>query len=270
MSFFFSPSIISNFLYLWLCVYCICRVVYIPRGCLRPPNIVPDLSLLGVFFLSASRDQGGREWFPQKRAHKIFSLSIEMLDWWDKYWQSWFSISCYCCKRRRIHTKGTVSRVWREADGQFSLFLNINSFCVFLISADSLTVRKESFEKSYWVNIVFVVWELSPASGNSTSVYMIPVRSPLPTSSAAGADVSGGYQCDGTRRPAGFVKRLSLSLFRVYTGEEDRHYRCCLQNVKEESKYTHKLSFLANSATRLQRSVKLHWSTSSTLSSFVQ
>ena len=164
------------------------------------------------FFLSASRDQGGREWFPQKRAHKIFSLSIEMLDWWDKYWQSWFSISCYCCKRRRIHTKGTVSRVWREADGQFSLFLNINSFCVFLISADSLTVRKESFEKSYWVNIVFVVWELSPASGNSTSVYMIPVRSPLPTSSAAGADVSGGYQCDGTRRPAGFVKRLSLSL----------------------------------------------------------
>ena len=250
-------------------MYCICRALYIYLAVVYDRPTSCRIFLCWVyFFLSASRDQGGREWFPQKRAHKIFSLSIEMLDWWDKYWQSWFSISCYCCKRRRIHTKGTVSRVWREADGQFSLFLNINSFCVFLISADSLTIRKESFEKSYWVNIVFVVWELSPASGNSTSVYMIPVRSPLPTSSAAGADVSGGYQCDGTRRPAGFVKRLSL--FRVYTGEEDRHYRCCLQNVKEESKYTHKLSFLANSATRLQRSVKLHWSTSSTLSSFVQ
>ena len=250
-----------------MCVLHLPRCIYTSRLFTTAQHRAGSFSVGCIFFVRVTRP-GGREWFPQKRAHKIFSLSIEMLDWWDKYWQSWFSISCYCCKRRRIHTKGTVSRVWREADGQFSLFLNINSFCVFLISADSLTIRKESFEKSYWVNIVFVVWELSPASGNSTSVYMIPVRSPLPTSSAAGADVSGGYQCDGTRRPAGFVKRLSL--FRVYTGEEDRHYRCCLQNVKEESKYTHKLSFLANSATRLQRSVKLHWSTSSTLSPFVQ
>ena len=194
-----------------MCVLHLPRCIYTSRLFTTAQHRAGSFSVGCIFFVRVTRP-GGREWFPQKRAHKIFSLSIEMLDWWDKYWQSWFSISCYCCKRRRIHTKGTVSRVWREADGQFSLFLNINSFCVFLISADSLTVRKESFEKSYWVNIVFVVWELSPASGNSTSVYMIPVRSPLPTSSAAGADVSGGYQCDGTRRPAGFVKRLSLSL----------------------------------------------------------
>ena len=72
----FSPLYHQQFsISVAMCVLHLPRVVYIPRGCLRPPNIVPDLSLLGVFFfVRVTRPGGPRMVSTEKSTQDIFSL----------------------------------------------------------------------------------------------------------------------------------------------------------------------------------------------------